>query len=559
MNSRKQATASEPTGSNLQFDKVKRRLRPGDVFQRSEHDWKTRSDRRWKGSCPWHDSSSGTCFTVSPETLEWHCFSCERGGGPLQYVAELENVGSGAHGSLDGKDFFRAWEALARHAGCEGPPDFGGGTSGGKKKSDRSPRRSPRRNRDRTRSRQRRAARSGGNMSRDIPPQSDSSGQPSEPTLDTPESELRSALVAYRDALQESDRARAYVEGRGLSVETLCAYGCGFAPAGEWPQDDSPKHRWKNGRIVTPLTTPEGRLINLHARAVGECPRKKRHRYWPGNPTPPAAYFNAPAIEDESSDSGDPLVICEGPMDALSFITEGHERTIAIYNTDGVPWRALRDNADTLVFAFDHDEDSETGQTDAAERAREAYWRGFDAHTLHDEDSYAGHGDPNDALQAGELSLDYLEGIGTEAVASGGDSCSENNPHDRPAEGPERPADGTGPKAGRSPASQAVGGESGGGTCEPADLAEYWNGTDVGHLGRWLWERGGVPEGDVGAGLYADRELHVWIKEKLEAGPRGTSERAKIRLRWVLWRLYAAHGPEEVPARQIPIPPMRRA
>jgi hypothetical protein len=394
--------------------------------------------------------------------------------------------------------------------------------------------------------------------------------------------------VAYRDALQESDRARAYVEGRGLSVETLRAYGCGFAPAGEWPQDDSPKHRWKNGRIVTPLTTPEGRLINLHARAVGTCPRKKRHRYWPGNPTPPAAYFNAPAIKDESFDSGEPLVICEGPMDALSFIVEGWERAVAIYNTDGVPWRALRDNADTLVFAFDHDEDSETGQTDAAERAGEAYWRGFNAHTLHDEDSYAGHGDPNDALQAGELTLDYLEGIGTEAGGSGrsknkpmtdegsgpenkshdhrperaaatGNGRSENKPHDRSAEGPERPADGTGPKAGQSPTTQATDGEAAGGAYEPADLVPYWNGDDVGHLGRWLWERGGVPEGDVGAGLYADRELHVWIKEKLEAGPQGTSERAQTRLRWVLWRLYAAHGPEEVPEGQIPVPPMRRA
>ena len=550
MNSRKQATAS-----SLQFDDVKRRLRPGDVFQRSDHDWKTQSNRRWKGTCPWHDSDSGTCFSVNPETLEWKCFSCDRGGGPLQYVAELEGVGSGARGSLDGKDFFRAWDALSRHAGCEGPPELSTEEDSGRKSSDRRPRRSPRKNRDRTRSRPQatapRAAGSGENMSRDIPPQSDSSGQPSEPKLDTPESELRSALVAYRDALQESDRARAYVEGRGLSVETLRAYGCGFAPAGEWPQDDSPKHRWKNGRIVTPLTTPEGRLVNLHARAVGTCPRKKRHRYWPGNPTPPAAYFNAPAIKDESFDSGEPLVICEGPMDALSFIVEGWERAVAIYNTDGVPWRALRDNADTLVFAFDHDEDSETGQTDAAERAGEAYWRGFDAHTLHDEDSYAGQGDPNDALQAGELTTGYLEALNGVI-------------EDGAAEGAVAAADGNGPEAGQSPTSREMDREATGEkpqkqSATAADLIPYWNGDDIGHLGRWLWERGGVPDGDVGAGLYADRELHVWIKEKLEAGPRGTSKQTKIRLRWVLWRLYAAHGPEEVPEGQIPIPPMRRA
>ncbi|WP_232797955.1 toprim domain-containing protein [Salinibacter altiplanensis] len=300
-----------------------------------------------------------------------------------------------------------------------------------------------------------------------------------------------------------------------------------------------------------------------------------------GNDT---ALFNAGAIATasggDSFDPADPLVICEGPFDALSFIEAGWERTVALHNTKGVPWDALRGNAETLVFAFDVDPESETGQTDAPKRAHEATRRGFDAHTLHDEDSYAGHNDPNDALQAGELTLGYLEEIGTEAVALGGDGAAEgggedrrfkNKPHDRrgsgpknnpcspDAEGSERLEDEGGTEADQPPTTQATGGEVGRGTYEPADLAEYWNGTDVGHLGRWLWERGGVPEGDVGAGLYADRELHVWIEEKLEAGSQGTSEQTKTRLRWVLWRLYAEHGPEEVPEGQIPVPPMRRA
>ena len=527
---------------NLQFDEVKRRLQPGDVFQRSEHDWKTQGDNKWVGTCPWHDSDSGTCFKVfEPSELKWKCHSCGRGGGPLNYVAELENVGSGARGALKGKDFFRAWEALSRHAGCEGPPDFGSEKSGGRKSSDRR----PRRNRDRTLSRQRKAAGSGGNMSRDTPPRGESpSGARGGPDLDTPESELRSALVAYRDALQESNKARAYVEGRGLPVETLRAYGCGFAPAGQWIGSDNAP------RLVTPHTTPDGQLANLSGRYLGEGSKGKRHRHVTGNPT---ALFNAGAIEEGDG----PLVICEGPLDALSFIEAGWERTVALHNTDGVPWDALRGNAETLVFAFDRDD---TGREDATGRAREAHWRGFEAHTLHDEDSYAGHGDPNDALQAGELTLDYLEEIGTgPGEDAGGDGCSENNPMQPVAEGRETAANGSGPATGRCPTPQESSTADGGGKPTAADLVPYWNGSDVGHLGRWLWERGGVPDGDVGAGLYADRELHMWIKEKLEAGPQGTSERAKTRLRWALWRLYAAYGPEEVPARQIPVPPMRRA
>ena len=531
-----------------EFSDVRRRLQPGDVFHRASHDWKTQNKNRWKGGCPWHESSSGACFSVNPETLGWYCFHCERGGGPLEYVAELESIGGGARGSLKGKEFFPAWEALSRHAGCEGPPDLDEDDGSRAKESDRRPLRNPK---PREETRTARKARSvpteatatAGNVSRDIPPR----GQSSKPTLDTPESELRSALVGYRDALKESGRAQAYVEGRGLSVGTLYRRGCGFAPAGRWiGQDNAP-------RLVTPHTTPDGQLVNLSGRYLGDCPDGKRHRHIGGNTT---ALFNAGAIGDGDG----PLVLCEGPLDALSFIEAGWERAVALHNTDGVPWKALRGAAETLVFAFDRDD---TGREDATERAREALIRGFDAHTLHDEDSYAGHGDPNDALQAGELTLDYLEGIGTEAVASGedpgGDGCSENNPMQPAAEGRETAANGSGPATGHCPTPQESSTADGGGKPTAADLVPYWNGSDVGHLGRWLWERGGVPDGDVGAGLYADRELHVWIKEKLEAGPRGTSERAKIRLRWVLWRLYAAHGPEEVPEGQIPIPPMRRA
>ncbi len=568
---------------NLQFEDVKRRLRPTDVFQGAEHDWKTQSDRRWKGSCPWHDSSSGTCFTVNPETLEWKCFSCDRGGGPLQYVAELESVGSGAHGSLKGQDFFRAWEALSRHAGCKGPPNSNSG-------SDRNARQPKCKGRKRRKAPQR--VESVSTASKGAPSLSGDTGartESSEPSLNTAERELRKALSRYRKALKESEKARRYVEERGLSVETLCAHGCGFAPSGEWIGSDNAP------RLVTPHTAltgdnPDGgaRLVNLSGRYLGTCPKEKRHRHVAGNPT---ALFNAAAIEGESTGSGVPLVICEGPLDVLSFIEAGHGRAVALHNTDGVPWEDLRGAAETLAFAFDTDD---TGIEDANEQAREAALRGFDAHTLHDEDAYSGHNDPNDALQAGELSLDYLEGIGTSSAGSltgdtnsgkshegggnpdpGGaenDSMTDGKSGAAPAgkedenavsagiaEGPERPAEGDGEEAGQSPTPEATGEEDGAQGHTAADLVPYWNGSDVGHLGRWLWERGGVPEGEVGAGLYADRELHVWIEEALEAGPNGTTEQTQIRLRWVLWRLYAAHGPEDVPRGQIPIPPMRRA
>lgn len=514
-----------------EFSDVKRGLRPADVFQRTEHEWKTQNSNRWKGSCPWHESSSGTCFTVDPETLEWHCFSCDRGGGPLQYVAELENVGSGARGSLKGREFFRAWEALSRHAGCEGPPDTG--SDSGRKSSDRRPLRNPKKRKETTRKKQGAAATEGAPES--LPRPRPKRG--TQATLSVPESELREMLSHYRKALKEFDKAREYVEGRGLSVGTLHRYGCGFAPTGEWiGQDNAP-------RLVTPHTTPDGQLVNLSGRYLGTCDPGKRHRHIGGNPT---ALFNASTITEGAG----ALVICEGPLDALSFIEAGHARTIATHGKHGPPWKALSGNVEAVVFAFDRDD--EDAKEKAVEYALDARRLNYEAHVLHDEDSYAGHGDPNEALQASELTTGYLEGIGTE-------NPDQNNSSKGDAEGPERSANGRGPEAGQPPTSQPTGEDGGNEGHTAADLIPYWSGDDIGHLGRWLWERGGVPEGDVGAGLYADRELHEWIKETLEAGPEGASEQTQIRLRWVLWRLYAAHGPEEVPESQIPIPPMRRA
>ena len=578
-------------------DEVLPKLSAGKVFAPQDHDWTKRRDEEWRGTCPLCNSDNGRVFIVDPGDLSWYCFKCETGGGPPAYQHQRE----GGFGVPTGEDFEGAVRKLADTAGVEVPDtDEEDEESGEDSRRKRRPLRNPKPRKKRKAKKPAGSALTRGAQGSHTTPDTDSS-----PTLDTPEPKLREALSRYREALKSSDRAKAYAKSRGVPPGVLHAYGCGYAPPGEWPQDSNPAHRWKDGRIVTPLTAPGGRLINLHARAVGECPRKKRHRYWPGNPTPPAAYFNAPAIEEGSG----PIVICEGPMDALSFIVEGHERAIAIYNTDGVPWGALNGSAETLVFAFDVDAESETGQTDAPKRAHEATRRGFDAHMLHDEPAYKGHNDPNDALQAGELSLDYLRGLKggdpeRENAAAGGDEAtvrdnpmqggdsgesregvaaggpekhahetggtdgSENKPmtdgktagtadrenksHDRPAEGRETAAKSSDPEAGRSPTPQQSAEGAGGEGHTAADLPGYWNGDNIGFLGKWLWKRGGVPEGDVGAGLYADRELHEWVKAQLEAGPHGTTEEEQERLRWVLWRLYAAHGREDVPEYQIP-------
>jgi len=528
-------------------EEVQPELKAGDVYEATDHDWTKREDNQWRGTCKFCDSGNGRIFRVDPGALSWYCFKCDEGGGPPSYVHKE----SGGFGVPSGEDFKEAVRELASTAGVEVPEEDeeDGEDDPGTEKRKRRPLRNPK---PRKQARRPQGLESASTKSKGGPATSPGLRPPanSKPTLDTPERELRKMLQRYRDALKESPQAKRYVEGRGVPAETLHTYGCGYAPPGDWPQDGNSFHRWKNGRIVTPLTTPEGRLVNLHGRAVGGCPRKKRHRYLDDNPNPPVAYFNAAAVGEETG----PLVICEGPMDAFSFIVEGHARAVAIYNTDGVPWDDLRGNVEALVFAFDRDD---TGREDALKRAREAALKGgFDPHTLHDEAAYAGHNDPNDALQAGELSLDYLEGIGTESGVDGPDPGRvENDPMTDgknavsagTAESRETAANGNGEEAGQSLTPEATGEEGGAQGHTAADLVPYWNGSDVGHLARWLWERGGVPDGNCGGGVYADRELHEWIEEALQSGPGGTTDRERGRLRRVLWRLYATHGPEDVP------------
>ncbi|MGD9785687.1 MAG: CHC2 zinc finger domain-containing protein [Hyphomicrobiaceae bacterium] len=51
---------------------------------------------RLKGVCPIHKGSNKRQFVIDPGTSTWRCFGdCDRGGGSLEFVAEMERVGIG--------------------------------------------------------------------------------------------------------------------------------------------------------------------------------------------------------------------------------------------------------------------------------------------------------------------------------------------------------------------------------------------------------------------------------------------------------------------------------
>lgn len=49
---------------------------------------------RLKGACPIHKGSNRRQFVIDPDAGTWRCFGdCNRGGGSLEFVAEMEHVG----------------------------------------------------------------------------------------------------------------------------------------------------------------------------------------------------------------------------------------------------------------------------------------------------------------------------------------------------------------------------------------------------------------------------------------------------------------------------------
>lgn len=85
------------------------RLEVEHVYTHTSHNWRTKGEQ-WRGGCPWHESKSGSSFTVTPSSMKWYCHGCCVGGDPIQYLYRVR----GNAGTARGKD----WLALAREV-CE--------------------------------------------------------------------------------------------------------------------------------------------------------------------------------------------------------------------------------------------------------------------------------------------------------------------------------------------------------------------------------------------------------------------------------------------------------
>ena len=241
-----------------------------------------RAGSAYKGLCPFHAEKTPS-FVVTPDRESWHCFGCGEGGDIFTFLMRR-----------DGLDFREALSRLAEKAGVE--------LSERTAKEDR-------------RKRRLREA-------------------------------LEGAIAWYREVLlqaHQAERARAYLEERGLSAETLERFSIGYAPntwdaltrrlIGRGFNNDeligaglaSPSNRGGiidkfRGRIVIPIRDASGRAVGLGGRIL------------PGAEGP--KYLNSPAgpLFDKSRTLfGIDLAKTAIRREKLAVIVEGYTDVMAAH------------------------------------------------------------------------------------------------------------------------------------------------------------------------------------------------------------------------------------
>ncbi len=295
-----------------------------------------KAGRNYKACCPFHEEKTPS-FNVNPERGFYKCFGCGVAGTALTFLMEYEHV-----------EFVEAVEALARVVGVEVP-------------------------------------REGGRAQR----------RPDEELYVL----LRQSAGLYRRALgqhPESERARDYLKGRGLTGEVARDFGIGYAPPG-WGYirealgtnegatrkltDAGVLARSDNGRpydrlrdrIVFPIRDTRGRVVGFGGRVLPGEGEDQGPKYLNSPETP--VFHKARELYGLYEARRTPgrrlerLIVVEGYMDVVALAQQGIENAVATLGTavgrDHL--EKLFRNVPEVVCCFDGDT-----------AGREAAWRALE-------------------------------------------------------------------------------------------------------------------------------------------------------------------------------------
>lgn len=278
----------------------------------------TRRGSNLFGLCPFHSEKTPS-FSVSPDKNIYYCFGCHKGGGPVNFIMEAENL-----------DFPDAVRFLAKRAGIELPED--------------ETHQSSYRRQERLRVLMKEAARY------------------YHCQLFTP----------YGEA------GRAYLQKRGLSKTVVTRFGLGYAPDG-WSclmdtmkkkgytieemqeaglvlksQKGSFYDRFRN-RLMFPIIDLKNNIIGFGGRVLDDSKPKYLN-------SPETVLFNKRknlfALNLARKSSFGQIILTEGYLDAITLHQYGFDCAVASLGTALTPEHArlLAKYTDRVVLTYDGDE-----------------------------------------------------------------------------------------------------------------------------------------------------------------------------------------------------------
>jgi DNA primase len=277
-----------------------------------------RQGREYSARCPFHDERSPS-FTVSPTKQFYHCFGCGAHGTAISFLMNFDRL-----------EFLDAVDELARRAGIEVPRETRQGNE--------------------------------------------------DPELRAMYAILDEAATFYRARLDESDAARAYLDGRGVDPRLRADFGLGYAPEGFSALKDAlgtdarrvalleragllskndRGHAYDKfrDRLQFPIHDRRGRVIGFGGRVLA--------------PDASPKYLNSPETPlfhkgrelyglwqvRQAHQAIPRLLVVEGYMDVIALFQHGLPQAVATLGTATTADHAelLFRNAPDVVFCFDGD------------------------------------------------------------------------------------------------------------------------------------------------------------------------------------------------------------
>ncbi|WP_312368246.1 DNA primase [Stenotrophomonas sp.] len=279
-----------------------------------------RQGKEYASRCPFHDERSAS-FTVSPTKQFYHCFGCGAHGTAISFLMNYDRL-----------EFLDAVDELAKRVGMEIPRETNART-----------------------------------------PQQQDDSRDQYAALDA-------ATRFFQKQLEGNDKARAYLDGRGVDADTRARFSIGYAPDGYSALKDAlgkDERRMKlldrvglfskndrghvydkfRDRVMFPIFDRRGRVIAFGGRVMEKDDGPK--------------YLNSPETAlfhkgrelyglwqvRQANQKIERLIVVEGYMDVVSLFQFGVTQAVATLGTATTPDHAelLFRNAPDVYFCFDGD------------------------------------------------------------------------------------------------------------------------------------------------------------------------------------------------------------